>query len=335
MFLDKAGNDDFDLVRVKDLETWRTGEPQTHGKVQATSVTTGEWNFTVGKGAALFERLSKMPVKLGDVAAKIFQGLVTSCDSVYFLEPIESEQKGFVKVKSQATDKIYELESRVVPPLCKGSRDIRRYSAIPSKRVLFPYDATASAETGTTILISSDSFAKRFPSAWKYLEENAETLRDREKGKMHHDGWYGYVYPKSVSLFEKRKILTPSIAASASYTLDAEGELYFVGSGGGGGGGYGIILKDNCPMSYQYILGLLNSRVLDYCLKQISTTFRGGYYAYNRQYIEQLPIHPINFSDPSDKARHDKMVQLVETILTLHKHKAAAKTQADQELFQR
>jgi len=33
----------------------------------------------------------------------------------------------------------------------------------------------------------------------------------------------------------------------------------------------------------------------------------------------KLPIRPINFSDPADKARHDKLVSLVERMLELHK----------------
>jgi hypothetical protein len=82
-------------------------------------------------------------------------------------------------------------------------------------------------------------------------------------------------------------------------------------------------------MAYQYILGLLNSRLLDTFLKSFSSPFRGGYYAYNRQYIEQLPIRAINFSDPTDKSRHDRIVQLVKSMLTLHKDKAATKTQAE------
>jgi hypothetical protein len=42
-----------------------------------------------------------------------------------------------------------------------------------------------------------------------------------------------------------------------------------------------------------------------------------------------LPIRPINFSDPADKARHDKMVSLVERMLVLHK--SLASTQNPQE----
>jgi hypothetical protein len=103
-----------------------------------------------------------------------------------------------------------------------------------------------------------------------------------------------------------------------------------VGSGGGGGGGYGIILKDDYKISYEYVLGLLNSRLLGLYLKKISTTYRGGYYAYNRQYIEQLPIRPIDFTDPADRERHDRMVALVEEMLALHRRLAAARTDHEQ-----
>ena len=51
--------------------------------------------------------------------------------------------------------------------------------------------------------------------------------------------------------------------------------------------------------------------------------------------IRNIPIRRINFSDPADKARHDRIVQLVESMLALYKHKAAARTQAEQEQFQR
>jgi len=272
---------------------------------------------------------------LGDIADRIFQGLVTSSDSVYLLEPLEPEHDGYIKVRSQSTGKEHIIESRIVHPLCKGSLDIRRYTTIPSKRVLFPYDPRASAMKGRPVLISPDRFTKEFPQAWQYLNEHFDILRNREKGKMRHQNWYAYVYPKSVSLFAKRKILTPSIALGASFALDAKGEWYFVGSGGGGGGGYGIILREDTQLAYEYVLGLLNSRLLDSYLKQVSTPYRGGYFAYNRQYIEQLPIRTIDFSDPTDKTHHDRIVELAETMLKLHKQLAAVKTSHEKTAIQR
>lgn len=329
MFLDKTNKEQFSVVKVSDLRVWRAGEDQEVGFVSTKEIKAGEWNFTVGKESGLVRKMADLPNKLASISEKIFQGLVTSADPVYLLDPLASEKDGFVHVRSNATGKEYVLECSVVRPLCKGSRDIRRYNAIPSKRVVFPYDPKISAETGKTVLIPEDEFCLKFPKVWEYLQENLTILRDREKGKMRHAGWYGYVYPKSVSLFARPKILTPSIAASASFTLDCAGELYFVGSGGGGGGGYGITLKADCQLSENYVLGLLNSKILDWYLKQISSRFRGGYFAYNRQYIEQLPIRLINFAEKTDKANHDRIVFLVESMLSLNKQLVASRT--DQE----
>ena len=36
-------------------------------------------------------------------------------------------------------------------------------------------------------------------------------------------------------------------------------------------------------------------------------------------------VHPMNFSDPADKARHDKMVKLVERMLDLNQQKHSGK----------
>lgn len=175
-------------------------------------------------------------------------------------------------------------------PLCKGSLDILRWRITTPKRVLFPYDPEESAALGSTVLIPAKRFAKEFPNSWAYLIENRRALEERESGKMRNDRWYGYVYPKSVSLFAKPKLMTPSIANAAAYAFDERGEFYFVGSGGGGGGGYGIIQKSDSPFSELTLLGILNSVVADYFIRQTASRFQGGYYAYSRQFIERVPL---------------------------------------------
>ena len=70
------------------------------------------------------------------------------------------------------------------------------------------------------------------------------TLTGPRKREDAPQGWYGYVYPKSVSLFARTENAYPFDSFRAQRTRWIErGELYFVGSGGGGGGGYGIILE--------------------------------------------------------------------------------------------
>ena len=48
-----------------------------------------------------------------------------------------------------------------------------------------------------------------------------------------------------------------------------------------------------------------------------------------------IPIRTMNFDDPADMARHDKMVALLERMLALHKKLAAATIPADKQLYQR
>jgi hypothetical protein len=81
-------------------------------------------------------------------------------------------------------------------------------------------------------------------------------------------------------------------------------------------------------------VGLLNSKALDFYLKNVSTQLRGGFFRYFTQFIEQLPIRTINFSDSTEKARHDRMVELVERMLSLYKRLAEARAPHDKTIIQ-
>ncbi len=50
---------------------------------------------------------------------------------------------------------------------------------------------------------------------------------------------------------------------------------------------------------------------------------RGGFVRFWTQFIEQLPIRTIDFTNPADVARHDRMVSLVTQMLDLHARLAA------------
>jgi type I restriction-modification system DNA methylase subunit len=327
LFLDKAGNKQCHFSKVDDLTAWRNTGEAIEGKIPTSRITGAGWTFSVGKNAELFEKLSKMPVKLADIACRIFQGLVTGADPVFILS---NHSNG--KYLSEATQQIHRMESDLMHPLCKGSLNIRRYRVSQlTKSILFPYKYIK----GKAELLSPKELAEKYPHAHEYLQLNRAALESRERGKWKHNRWYAFGRSQNLSEMEQRKILTPSIAKSASFTIDSTNFYYFVGSGGGGGGGYGVTLKPNEQMAYEYILGLLNSNLLDSYLKSFSSPFSGGYYAYNRQYIEQLPIRVINFSDPGDKANHDQMVRFVGQMISLHRQLADSKTPDEETRLQR
>jgi hypothetical protein len=90
-------------------------------------------------------------------------------------------------------------------------------------------------------------------------------------------------------------------------------------------GGFSITIPNDGSASPRYVLGLLNSKLLFSYLHSISNVFRGGWITCTKQYVGRLPIRPVNFSDPADRARHDKMVELVDRMLELNKQKHSGK----------
>ncbi len=329
-FLNSKETQNFHFIQAHSLPAWRQGESQPEGDITTNKATSHAWNFVVGQAAELFERLSEMPVKLSDMA-HLFVGLQTNADDVYILEEVERKGQQ-VFCKSKATDKIHPFENAHLKRFLKGSLNIRRYFLSNlTKRLIFPYENI----NDKAVLIDPTDYEKRFPLTWAYLKENKRRLAARNKNKKSAAEWHGYVYRKNHARLNNSKLLVPSLAPGATFAADLDGEFFFVGSGGGGGGGYGISLLENADISYFYLLGILNSKLSSFVLRNISTTFRGGYLALNRQYIEQLPIRTVDFKDSNDKPRHDQMVDLVKNMLTLHRKLAEAKVPQTKTVLQR
>jgi len=323
LFLDKAGSETCRVVKVEDLAAWRADGKAIEGTIPAEKITGAEWNFAVGTSAVLFEKLRQMPVKLGDVAERMAQGIRTSANEVYVLDLV-SDSGNLITAYSKQLDKNVKLERNAVSLFLQG-REIKPYRILPSgKVVIIPY----RVENGRTQLLSEGELQKNFPRTFAYLSENKTHLQKRERGKMRGDNWYAYVYPKNIEVMSAGKILVPDIADRASFAFDENGEYAFTS-------GYGIILKSSVSESPKYILGLLNSKLLDFYLKRVSTIMRGGFFRYFTQYIAQLPIRVINFDDPNDALQHRRLVTLVTQMLELYKQLRAARIAADREMLQR
>ncbi|MCA1626610.1 MAG: Eco57I restriction-modification methylase domain-containing protein [Acidobacteria bacterium] len=91
LFADKAARDELRFVRVPDLTAWQETQAGDEGMIASTRIDGNEWNFTIGKDAGLFEKLSAMPTKLENVTTRIFQGLKTRCSSANTLKKIKSQ----------------------------------------------------------------------------------------------------------------------------------------------------------------------------------------------------------------------------------------------------
>ena len=326
LFLNKTENKNFRFVKAHNLHAWRINGEAIKGKIQADRVTKLEWNFIVGVGASIFERLSEMPVNLGNVAPKIYQGSITSADTVFLFKEYQNENESIVDVWSKELNCEVKIERDILKPVVRSGK-IGRYSANPTALVLFPYKIKKCAAQ----LYTTAEMREQYPLAWAYLNQNKRLLENREGGKFKDQQWYRFGRSQNLGMWEQPKLMIPYMIKDLAAYYDQNDSFYFINVTTGG---YGII-ADETMISYPYLCGLLNSRLLDFYLKQVSTSFRGGYLAANKQFIEQLPIRTINFDDPDEITRHDKMISLVERMLDLNKRLVSSTAEHNRTLLKR
>lgn len=236
------------------------------------------WILATGDEARILRRVAEGTVRLEDATKKVFTGLQTSADPVYILE--DRGRRGALKlVYSKASDRELELEPDLLQPLASGT-DVDRYTFRSlANLLLFPY----SNERGSMELLSARQLA-RLPLTAAYLEEHEDRLRGRERGKMNHDRWYAYVYPKSLDSHAHAKLGVPRLCERLRASADVNGGVYLDNVDVNG------ILPSEQGPSILTLLVLLNSRLVDWVFRRGSVPFRGDYLSANKQFIAPLPI---------------------------------------------
>jgi type I restriction-modification system DNA methylase subunit len=277
-------------------------------KVAASSLSSAPWNFLSATTTKWMEKAAAAGKLLGELTKEVFVGLQTSADDVFLFETA-APRKNVCKVFSESLQKEIELESALLKPVIRSGQ-IGRGWAQPTHFVLFPYKLAK----GKAELLAEKELVKQFPLVWDYLKKNEQQLRAREHGKFAEKGWW-QLYPKNLELWETPKILAPYMIQELSAYYD-EGSNYFVNVTTGGFG-----LRFDSPKMDKFVTGLLNSSLLDAYLKQVSTNFRGGYFAANKQFLDKLPIKLIDPKNKGEVKLENEVVECVEQIQAAHRQR--------------
>jgi hypothetical protein len=95
-----------------------------------------------------------------------------------------------------------------------------------------------------------------------------------------------------------------------------------------------LTLPDNILKVY-YLAGLLGSRLLSFFIRKFFNEEEDLFPQIKVTQLKSIPIRPIDFTDPADAARHDRMVALVERLLELNKQLPEAALPYDRERLRR
>ena len=267
--------------------------------VKLTNLDDKGWSLVDEEKISLLKKLKSLGIPLKEyVNGKIYRGVLTGLNKAFVIDTETKDRLISEDPKS----------AEIIKPFLLG-RDIKRYQTLNNNQylILMPKGWTNENSVGKSDAWSW--FKKNYPAIANHLLPFIEAAKKRyDKGEY----WWELRACDYYTEFEKPKIIIPAIIQNASYTLD---DSCFYSNDK-----TSIISTDDL-----YLLGILNSKVSDFVMHSISSTKQGGYYEYKPMYLSQLPIRTINFSNPSDKTHHEKMVSLVGQMQDFHKQLAQAK----------
>jgi hypothetical protein len=261
------------------------------------------WSLAGDEVQALLEKLKQKGKPLGEyVGGRIFRGILTGLNEAFVID-------------TATRDRLISEDARsaeLIKPFLAG-RDIKRYELPVSDKYLI---LIPKGWTNQRVGAKSEVWKwlkDKYPAIAAHLEPFSEKAQKRyDKG----DYWWELRTCDYYEQFEKTKIIIPAIVKAASYAIDSTG-LYSNDK-------TSIIATDDL-----YLLGLLNSRLLDLIIHSISSTKRGGYFEYKPMYVSQLPIRGISTDDAKDVTLRDQIIGLVRQMLSLQRQLSEVKVADD------
>lgn len=132
-------------------------------------------------------------------------------------------------------------------------------------------------------------------------------LKEREKGRFDNNyEWFLFSRKQGISGVESPKIMTQEISLGCNMTYDERGEFYHPTTI------YSFMKNEQFDVDEKFYLGILNSKVLWFFLKNTGTELRGGYFRFKTNYLKPFPLPAI----PNDP---NLIIEKVNIMLALNK----------------
>ncbi|MDD2601194.1 MAG: Eco57I restriction-modification methylase domain-containing protein, partial [Kiritimatiellae bacterium] len=233
------------------------------------------WIFAHNAEMKIMNRLRESCQVLGDEkwTQQIFQGLITSADSIYHLTKVRSNL-----YQTKSGEEI-SIEDVLMRPLVSGTEAKRYQLPATDTYLLFPYDISSAKPR----LFNPSEMAERFHLGWLYLHLHESELRSREGGKFDDDQWYRFGRNQNLDKQEIPKLCVAQTVPEMRVCFDYSGSFFINNVRVNG-----ILTAD--PNLNWYLLGILNAPVVDYVFRRIAKPKDGGYFEANKQFLAPLPI---------------------------------------------
>lgn len=142
--------------------------------------------------------------------------------------------------------------------------------------IIFPYK---KKENGFEI-IPEKELRENTPQTYRYLFARRKELDRRDKGKPNSVSWYAYGRTQGLNKYGN-KLLFPTFADTPRFIMVQDEYALFCN-------GYAVFENDYIDL--EVLRRILNSVVMQYYVNSTSYAIEGGYYCYQKKYIEKFSL---------------------------------------------
>jgi len=309
LILSKKKNQNFVVELITGINSWKLGNKGLVDTMKDSEISKEPWVFIIGPLKQLHQRLKKITLTLKDVG-EIYVGLQTSMDEVYIIKP--EKMSGNTVRFTDVYGKKRAIEKGILKP-CIYDLTLKPFlKPVSNALIIFPYHKVKRS----LVVYSAGEMKTRFPKTLDYLTNFKKKLKKRDIQPNAGNEWYRYGRSQSLTKFSGRKKLIVKVLSLEPCFAHDDSDLMF--TGGGNGPYYGVSLKDSSNFSIHYLQALLNNPITYLFVKSSSSIFRGGYFSYGKQFIQDLPIIVLDVNDKKQEKIHDKIVNLVKKLVSLN-----------------
>lgn len=241
-------------------------------KIPISKLDSKGWNLV---SEAVHSNLQKIENQAYSIKDYIRTGIATLKDAVYF---VNKDNRGYFNdVEGVRMD----IESDIVKPIYKipelknalDVEEVKRY-------IIFPYQHDGNGYS----LLDESTLSARFPKTYEYLFSMRATLATRDKGKPVAGAWYAYGRNQGLNKYGK-KLLFPTFSKLPRFMYVDDIDALFCN-------GYAVFENDDFDL--EILVKILNSKIMDYYIKNTSYSIEGGYLCYQKKYIQNFSIPSLN-----------------------------------------
>ena len=306
----------FTVEHVSNLLAWRRGESGEVAEYQATYLKEAPWEFVSPAARQVFERLRVAYPDTLEQVADIFVGLQTSRDKVYIVKPV-SETDAMVTF-TDIEGVTWTIEKAILRPCLKDVTLPAFSHPRPNTYIVFPY----KIRDDRAQIYTPAEMQGNFPKCWAYLNAHKVTLKQRDIQGRTPETWYRYGRSQSLTKFDSiPKLIWPVLSLEARYAYDDQDIIF---TGGGNGPYYGLRPLPETMLSIHYLQAVLSHPIIEAMVRAIGSPFRGGYRSHGKQFVKNLPIRQIDFTNDDERVAHNRIVDLVKTLIQTTERAATA-----------